>query len=118
MVALGEPASREAYVFSYAPMRDRPYSPSGVTHKYSKMCAGLGIDSHLHALRHYSATELLAAGVDVRTVAGRLGHAGGGTTTLRVYAAWVSESDRKAADILGGRMRRPGTGEKTTWHRT
>src|SRR5581483_3369899 len=56
MVALGESASHGAYVFSYAPMRDRPYSPSGVTHKYSKMCAELGIDSHLHALRHYSAT--------------------------------------------------------------
>jgi integrase len=52
------------------------------------MCERLGIGSHLHALRHYSATELLAAGVDLRTVAGRLGHAGGGTTTLRVYAAW------------------------------
>jgi site-specific recombinase XerD len=51
------------------------------------MCAKLGIDSHLHALRHYSATELLTAGVDLRTVAGRLGHGGGGATTLRVYAA-------------------------------
>jgi hypothetical protein len=33
---------------------------------------------------------LLTAGVDLRTVAGRLGH-GDGTTTLRHYAAWVSE---------------------------
>lgn len=106
MVSLREPTSREAYVFSYAPMRDRPYSPSGVTHKYSKMCADLEIDSHLHALRHYSATELLTAGVDLRTVAGRLGHGGGGATTLRVYAAFVGESDRRAAEILGGRMKR------------
>ncbi len=29
------------------------------------------------SLRHYSATELIAAGVDVRTFAGRLGHGGG-----------------------------------------
>jgi site-specific recombinase XerD len=72
------------------------------------MCAGLGIDTHLHALRHYSATELLTAGVDLRTVAGRLGHGGGGATTLRVYSAWVVESDRRASEILGGRMRRPG----------
>ncbi len=42
----------------------------------------------------------LSAGVDLRTVAGRLGHGGGGATTLRVYAAWVSESDRRAAEIL------------------
>jgi integrase len=71
------------------------------------MCAKLGIDSHLHALRHYSATELLTAGVDLRIVAGRLGHGGGGATTLRVYAALVGEADRRAAEILGSRMKRP-----------
>jgi integrase len=48
-----------------------------------------------------------SAGVDLRTAAGRLGHAGSGTTTLRVYAAWVSASDRRAAEILGSRMKRP-----------
>ena len=97
-----------AYLFSYRPLHDVPCNPSGVTHRYSRMCAKLGIDSHLHALRHYSATELLTAGVDLRTVAGRLGHGGGGATTLRVYAAWVGESDRRAAEMLGSRMRRPG----------
>ena len=49
------------------------------------MCRNLGIDSHLHALRHYSAT------------------------TLRVYAAWVGASDRRAADILGSRLKRPAS---------
>jgi integrase len=106
--AVGVEPTEEAFLFSYDPLRTRPCSPPGVSHRYVLMCERLGIDSHLHALRHYSATELLAAGVDLRTVAGRLGHAGGGTTTLRVYAAWVSESDRRAAEILGGRMKRPG----------
>lgn len=68
------------------------------------MCRSLGFDTHLHQLRHYSATELIAAGVDVRTVAGRLGHSGGGTTTLKVYSAWVAEADQKAAGRLTGRM--------------
>ena len=68
------------------------------------MCARLGWDMHLHQLRHYSATELIAAGVDVRTVAGRLGHGGGGTTTLKVYSAWRSEADQRAASSLGMRM--------------
>ena len=90
-----------------APVHDRPCDPSGVSHRYARMCASLGIDSHPHALRHYSATELLSAGIDLRTVAGRLGHGGGGATTLRVYAAWVAESDRRAAQLLGERMRRP-----------
>jgi integrase len=97
----------DAYLFSYEPLRDRPYNPSGVSHKYARMCEQLGIDSHLHALRHYSATALLTAGVDLRTVAGRLGHGGGGSTTLREYAAFVAESDRHAAGILGGRLKRP-----------
>ena len=79
------PALDVAYLFSYRPLNDRPCDPSGVTHRYARLCAGLGIDSHLHALRHYSATELLSAGIDLRTVAGRLGHGGGGATTLRVY---------------------------------
>jgi site-specific recombinase XerD len=72
------------------------------------MAERLGIDTHIHALRHYSATELLTAGVDLRTVAGRLGHGGGGSTTLKVYAAWVAASDRKAAELLRTRLpRRP-----------
>ncbi len=111
MEQLGEQPKEDAFLFSYRPLRDRPADPSGVTHRYDRMCTKLGIDSHLHALRHYSATELLTAGVDLRTVAGRLGHAGGGATTLKVYAAWVGESDRRAAEILGGRMLRPKSGD-------
>jgi integrase len=64
----------------------------------------LGVATTLHKLRHYSATELILGGVDVRTVAGRLGHGGGGTTTLRTYTAWVSEADQRAATGLAGRM--------------
>ncbi|WP_444948528.1 hypothetical protein [Micromonospora ureilytica] len=45
--------------------------------------------------------------MDVRTVAGRLGHGGGGATTLRVYAAWLAESDQRAAPVLAGRDASP-----------
>jgi len=58
----------------------------------------------LKMLRHFSATELLTAGVDLRTVAGRLGHGGGGTTTLKIYAAWVSAADQRAALAMLDRM--------------
>jgi integrase len=104
---VGTEPTNGAFLFSYEVSHDRPYNPSGVSHRSARMCAEIGIDNHLHASRHYSATELLTAGVDLRTVAGRLGHGGGGATTLRVYAAWVGESDRRAAEILGGRMTRP-----------
>ena len=80
--------------------RSRPRSRQ----RYARMCARLGWDMHIHQLRHYSATELIAAGVDVRTVAGRLGHGGGGATTLRVYSAWVAEADQRAAGALTARL--------------
>lgn len=73
------------------------------------MACKLKIKTTLHKLGHYSATELIAAGVDVRTVAGRLGHSGGDATTLRAYAAWTSEADQRAAAALSARMpARPG----------
>ncbi|MGQ0632326.1 MAG: tyrosine-type recombinase/integrase [Sporichthyaceae bacterium] len=92
------------FVFSLDPDSRTPVRPNTVTQRYSRMAKRLGLDTHFHSLRHYSATELIAAGVDPRTVAGRLGHGGGGSTTLRVYSAWVPESDRKAANVLAGRM--------------
>jgi integrase len=105
--SVGAEPTDDAFVFSHQVAHDRPYSPDWVSHRYAKMCAKIGIASHLHAMRHYTATELLTAGVDLRTVAGRLGHAGGGATTLRVYAAWVDASDQHAAKILGGLVQRP-----------
>jgi integrase len=104
--AFGVTFSEDLFVFSSSktPDHSEPYSPNAVTQRYKDMADRLGIDTHLHALRHYSATELLTAGVDLPTVSGRLGHGGGGATTLRVYAAWVAASDRKAAEILGSRM--------------
>lgn len=55
--------------------------------------------TRLHDLRHFAATEMLSSGIDVRTVAGRLGH-GQPWTTLNTYAAFVPERDRTAADHL------------------
>jgi hypothetical protein len=49
---------------------------------------------------HYVATRLLTGGVDVRTVAGRLGHRDA-STTLNVYAHFLEEADRDAAQLLG-----------------
>ncbi|WP_317493846.1 tyrosine-type recombinase/integrase [Haloechinothrix sp. LS1_15] len=104
--ALGKNFSDELFVFSGSktPDHSEPYSPNAVSARYRTMARRVGVDTHIHALRHYSATELLTAGVDLPTVSGRLGHGGGGATTLRVYAAWVAASDRKAAEILGSRM--------------
>lgn len=53
----------------------------------------------LHDLRHAHATLLIAAGVDRKTVAGRLGHAQVSTTDR--YTHPVTEADRAAAAIMG-----------------
>lgn len=105
--ALGLELAPTARVFSRDPDGDTWLKPESVTQRYVRMCSRLGWDMHLHQLRHYSATELIAAGVDARTVAGRLGHGGGGATTLRVYSAWRSEADQRAAGTLVGRLPMP-----------
>ncbi len=66
-----------SYVFSNDPESRTPPNPEGVTQRYKRMAASLGIDTTLKNLRHYSATELISAGVDIRTVACRLGHGRG-----------------------------------------
>jgi len=94
----------DAFLFSGSPDNSTFAIPDSVTQRYDRLAARLGIATTFHRLRHYSATELIAAGVDPRTVAGRLGHGGGGTTTLKTYSAWVSEADQRAAKNLGARM--------------
>jgi integrase len=101
---LGVELDEGAFVFSSSPDGSTTVKPDTVTQRYRRMCQRLGWDMHIHQLRHFSATELIAAGVDVRTVAGRLGHSGGGTTTLRVYSAWVAEADQRAAETLSARL--------------
>ena len=53
-----------------------------------------------HELRHTQATQLLANGVDVKTVQNRLGHANA-AITLNWYAHALPENDKKAAALIG-----------------
>ena len=71
---------RDAYVFSPDPAGAVPWNPDTMTHRYWKYADRVGITSSLKETRHYSATQLLTAGVDLKTVAGRLGHAEASTT--------------------------------------
>ncbi|ACV23653.1 Integrase [Slackia heliotrinireducens] len=56
-----------------------------------------------HELRHTQATQLLAAGVDVKTVQNRMGHANA-SITLDWYAHAQPENDVKAAALMGAIM--------------
>ncbi len=94
-------AANAAHVFSADPDGDRPWTPNEVTKRFIRLRKKADLDAvRLHDLRHFAATRLLVAGVPVRTVSGRLGHANA-STTLGVYAHFVEESDREAATTLG-----------------
>lgn len=102
--ALDLELAEDAFIFSPAVDHLRFYTPGAITQRFNRMVSRLRIRSTIHKLRHYSATELIKAGVDINTVAGRLGHQGGGTTTLKYYTGWVSEAEQRAAIELGARM--------------
>jgi integrase len=108
--AAGIVLSPKAFVYSPMPDGLTPMNPDTMTQRYDRMAQRFGIATGLKHLRHYNATELIAGGVDPRTVGGRLGHGGGGTTTLRVYTAWSAEADQRAAANAPVRMPpRPGS---------
>jgi integrase len=102
--AVGVPIAADGRLFSSSVDHSAWLRPFSVSNRYARMCRRLGWDMNLHQLPRYSATELIAAGVDVRTVAGRLGHGGGGSTTLRAYTAWVAEADQRAMNSSSVRM--------------
>lgn len=113
--ALGLELDETAYLFSYQPDGAESWKPSTVSQRYGRTARRLKLTStRLHSLRHYSATELIAAGVDLRTVAGRLGHGSGGATTLRVYSAWNPGADERAATVISKQLPRPGRTADTT----
>ncbi len=90
----------DPYFLSRSADGARPCRPDGLTHAYSRLAAKTGVGGHFHQLRHYAATTSIAGGADVRTVAGRLGHADP-STTLRIYAHAVEAKDRELAGLLG-----------------
>jgi len=106
-----------AFVFSNEADGSKCWYPDSVSRSFARLCRKAGLKGvRLHDLRHYVATRLLSAGVDVRTVAGRLGHRNA-ATTLNVYSHFLAESDREAANVLGrlfddavkGEQNPPGT---------
>ena len=52
-----------------------------------------------HSLRHTNITMQLIAGVPIKTIAERAGHADAGIT-LAVYSHFLKESDKKAAETI------------------
>ena len=109
-LASGVSLSPDAYVFSHEADGSRPIRPDGVTQRFSALARRLGVQCRLHDLRHFLVTQLIAAGVDVRTVSGRVGHRDGGRTTLGTYAHFQAVQDRTAAELMEKLLRLPAVG--------
>ena len=76
--------------------------PSTVHAWWTRTAAAAGVVGlHLHGLRHFYASGLIAAGCDVVTVQRALGHANA-TTTLNTYShLWPSAEDRTRKAAAG-----------------
>ena len=83
----------------------RPPHPETVTGWWSAAVKRTGSRPiRLHDARHTAATLMLRAGVPVKVVSERIGHADV-TVTLGIYQHVTKRDDQAAADVLGGRSR-------------
>lgn len=105
--ALGVALVADPYVFGWEPNGSRWWAPNSVTKTLARLRKSKRLkkipgaeEVQLKHLRHFVATMLLAKGVDIGTIAGRLGHARTSTTT-DIYAAFLPAPDRHAAEIMG-----------------
>jgi integrase len=104
------PLDPDPFVLTYSPRGDTHAGPDYLSHMFSKLCKRAGLVRtvnrkrrtlyRFHDLRHFAATQLIASGTDVRTVAARLGHAQT-STTLDIYAHALPAQDVEAAAVLG-----------------
>lgn len=96
----------DPYFVTDEPRGHKPLRPSTISHRWRvvrKACEGVA-GVRFHDLRHTNISELLAHGVDVRTVAGRAGHSST-RMTLDRYAHVIPAADQAAAAVIGGLLR-------------
>ncbi|HET7486820.1 MAG TPA: site-specific integrase [Acidimicrobiales bacterium] len=103
------PPPPDAWVFNERDGRPttRPWRPDSTSRKFrqTKERAGVRPEITLHALRHAMITELIAAGVDPRTVMARAGHSSE-AVTMGVYAHLRRPNDAAASELYAELLRR------------
>jgi len=101
----------DSFVFSHDSDGATPWKPNWATSAFIRLRRDCGIPRcRLHDLRHFMATEMLAAGVAIPIVAARLSHARA-STTPNVYAHAVPGGDRNAAEQISDLLRDPPSPE-------
>ncbi len=77
-----------------------PFNPDTLSRWFNKFIKRNNLpDVCIHSLRHTNATLLIANGVNLTTVANRLGHANANTTT-KIYAHAIKTADEMAVAVL------------------
>jgi integrase len=85
----------------FADESGQPLIPQRITHRFRRLVRSLPLPTiRLHDLRHTHATLLLQAGVPIKVLSERLGHANI-SVTLDTYAHVLPAMDRDAADRFG-----------------
>lgn len=98
-----EELTQDDYLFHQS--NGDPMVPCTFTYRFKIILRenGLPDDLNVHSLRHTNASMLIAQGVDVRTVAGLLGHAQP-STTLDIYSHAFDKNKRLAGQKLSEAM--------------
>ena len=84
---------------------NKPVHPRSFQRTFNIWCknAGLPKETRLHDLRHTFATNMINAGIDIKTAQSLTGHADS-RTLLDIYTHTVSASQRNAANIINALM--------------
>jgi integrase len=84
----------------FATVDGRPMRTSAISGDWGELAERIGMpDITFHGLRHTHASQMIAGGLDIVTLAKRLGHAKP-DVTLRTYAHMFHVDDSKAAAIV------------------
>ena len=107
----GVTLEESGFIISDWPDGSRLIRMDRVTHTFRTVADSLGMPQfHLHSLRHFVATELLAAGLSAKDTAEMLGHADP-SLTLRVYAHATQSRQIEAARTMASAVTPPSFNE-------
>ena len=79
-----------------------PQHPNTTYTWLKRFCERNGLPFHgLHSFRHFAASSLISAGLDVTTVSGALGHCNSGTT-LNTYSHMFQTAQARVSEAMDG----------------
>lgn len=86
------------YVFPAKNDLNKPMSPNNISRIFRNIVKSAGLNGGIHLLRHSHITQLLEAGVNIKTIKDRAGHSNISTTIG--YCSPDSELDKQAAAVF------------------